>query len=870
MLKDQRYRRTAECSKWSKILEERHDKIPVYDAEVLKGSSVSALAVAKNGFDSPLIVHDPPSTFGMRIPQMQSLSEVSDIIGGDHPVKLIDVGSQTQIEGHTLREFATFLSGYSSTAHKTLNMITLEFSSTPLSAKVAAPERSRGDYPSVQKYCLSGMAGSYTDFHVDFGGTSVWYHVLSGRKRFLFAPPTLQFLGDLLQSRAADGKPQLFRLDLLPGQTLIIPGAWIHAVYTPEDSLVVGGNFLTSSKIIRQLQVAQVEQQTRVGKQFRFPYYKEINFYTLCHLLPLAQMALSAAQTAGSISSIDYESLLEDEDDDMVTAVNQLVTETSVRRQYPYLVRVCEGWLEGGTQTVARNDALRLTSIGKTAIQDYKAQGRCGSIKEVRDICHEWWVLLEQMAVLRSDAEEQVHIQRIRNCHKDCIDFLNASFVCGGLRGSCNEWEEEALREISLTDAYQFGSANANSQDTLSPQSSSKSPERFSESPEHLIGAPTLVETQWVQCAACLKWRVLADGIDPSNLPEDWVCQDNTWDAKYKACSVPEEQETAAESDLVSAPVPVQQEAPPVEKLTFSLGALRRAKEQQFNDRDEDSNIKTEEGSSSGIPEGGQKRKLHLTLAPKAKKLPEQDSYKVQYEPLVATTTAGTDAGRTRGKKLSRSFLEEITDVEVNDDGSEAENGPEFVDGAAADEYEAPEVDVAEEDFEVSSESSGDGISSGSDNEYAEDEGLDDDGMQILHVDGALDESPSEPRAKRRRVSTSKVVPSKLPHAPAPVNGVFNVAKFTGPSSAEAAPISSSQAGMPSLASLVGAATMSSQRSIQPMSSANRAVPVAAPASRGIGSSSGMSSAKSVGQVSAHQRQPPSRAQLMKLLNKKR
>ena len=32
--------------------------------------------------------------------------------------------------------------------------------------------------PLVQKYCLMGVEDSYTDFHVDFGGTSVWYHVL--------------------------------------------------------------------------------------------------------------------------------------------------------------------------------------------------------------------------------------------------------------------------------------------------------------------------------------------------------------------------------------------------------------------------------------------------------------------------------------------------------------------------------------------------------------------------------------------------------------------------------------------------------------------------------------------------------------------
>ena len=32
--------------------------------------------------------------------------------------------------------------------------------------------------PNVSKYCLVGVENSYTDFHIDFGGTSVWYHVL--------------------------------------------------------------------------------------------------------------------------------------------------------------------------------------------------------------------------------------------------------------------------------------------------------------------------------------------------------------------------------------------------------------------------------------------------------------------------------------------------------------------------------------------------------------------------------------------------------------------------------------------------------------------------------------------------------------------
>ena len=37
-------------------------------------------------------------------------------------------------------------------------------------------------YPKVQKYCLMTVAGCYTDFHIDFGGTSVWYHIVRGQK----------------------------------------------------------------------------------------------------------------------------------------------------------------------------------------------------------------------------------------------------------------------------------------------------------------------------------------------------------------------------------------------------------------------------------------------------------------------------------------------------------------------------------------------------------------------------------------------------------------------------------------------------------------------------------------------------------------
>jgi hypothetical protein len=38
------------------------------------------------------------------------------------------------------------------------------------------------------------------------------------------------------------------------GETMLIPTGWIHAVLTPVDSLVFGGNFLHSLNISMQLQ----------------------------------------------------------------------------------------------------------------------------------------------------------------------------------------------------------------------------------------------------------------------------------------------------------------------------------------------------------------------------------------------------------------------------------------------------------------------------------------------------------------------------------------------------------------------------------------------------------------------------------------
>jgi len=55
------------------------------------------------------------------------------------------------------------------------------------------------------------------------------------------------------------------RVWLQAGNTFFIPSGWIHAVFTPQDSLVFGGNFLHSYAMSRQIQIARVENATHVS-----------------------------------------------------------------------------------------------------------------------------------------------------------------------------------------------------------------------------------------------------------------------------------------------------------------------------------------------------------------------------------------------------------------------------------------------------------------------------------------------------------------------------------------------------------------------------------------------------------------------------
>jgi hypothetical protein len=100
---------------------------------------------------------------GISVPASSiSLHEIVSQIGADYPIKVIEVGTQNELSGWSLGDYVGYLT-HRSKDHKILNLISLEFSKTPLASWIHSPQivrkidwinllwpidrRSRGDFP---------------------------------------------------------------------------------------------------------------------------------------------------------------------------------------------------------------------------------------------------------------------------------------------------------------------------------------------------------------------------------------------------------------------------------------------------------------------------------------------------------------------------------------------------------------------------------------------------------------------------------------------------------------------------------------------------------------------------------------------------
>ncbi|KAJ1673386.1 JmjC domain-containing histone demethylation protein 1, partial [Spiromyces aspiralis] len=113
----------------------------------------------------------------------------------------------------------------------------------------------------------------------------VFYHVLSGEKIFYFIPPTPTNMRkyekwckspDQHSTFFGDEVRHCYKAVVKPGNTMFIPAGWIHAVYTPKDAVVVGGNYLMLSTFDKHLQVYDIEARCKVPERYQLPHFLEL------------------------------------------------------------------------------------------------------------------------------------------------------------------------------------------------------------------------------------------------------------------------------------------------------------------------------------------------------------------------------------------------------------------------------------------------------------------------------------------------------------------------------------------------------------------------------------------------------------------
>lgn len=265
------------------------------------------------------VFDDGQDKLGMIVPQGLTVRHVSNIVGPDEPLEVIDVKTQGTEGKWNLAKFADY---YEADGEKAVrNVISLEVSHTKLGKLLQRPkvvrqidlqdsvwpaeESAKGNYPKVQYYCLMSVADSFTDFHIDFGGSSVYYHILRGRKTFFFIPPKpshLKAYEDWNNSPEQNftwlpsKTKECYRVDLYEGDTMLIPSGWIHAVWTPTNSLVIGGNFLTRLHYSTQFRIVDIEKANKTPLKFRYPQFQKVMWYAVIKYLEADPLPADVAQ----------------------------------------------------------------------------------------------------------------------------------------------------------------------------------------------------------------------------------------------------------------------------------------------------------------------------------------------------------------------------------------------------------------------------------------------------------------------------------------------------------------------------------------------------------------------------------------------
>lgn len=84
----------------------------------------------------------------------------------------------------------------------------------------------------------------------------------------------------------------------------MIPTGWIHAVFTPQDTLVFGGNFMHGFNIDGQLRIAALERRLRVPLPYRFPFFESLMWHAAAKYTAALKPLLDDNAPGGTAGSL--------------------------------------------------------------------------------------------------------------------------------------------------------------------------------------------------------------------------------------------------------------------------------------------------------------------------------------------------------------------------------------------------------------------------------------------------------------------------------------------------------------------------------------------------------------------------------------
>uniref|UniRef100_A0AAQ4PM10 PHD finger protein 2 n=1 Tax=Gasterosteus aculeatus aculeatus TaxID=481459 RepID=A0AAQ4PM10_GASAC len=513
------------------IKELRSRTFPSADDVVVKlsGGQLTVDYLEEGGFNEPILVQKKDG-LGMSMPAPTFyISDVENYVGPDVGVDVVDVTKQTDCK-MKLKEFVDYY--YSTNRKKVLNVINLEFSDTRMNSIVESPQIVRRlswaeNYwpndallgkPKVTKYCLICVKDSYTDFHIECGGASVWYHVLKGEKIFFLIKPTSANLSLYERWRSSSNHSEMFFADqvdkcykctLKQGQTLFIPSGWINAILTPVDCLAFSGHFVHNLSVEMQMRAYEIERRLKVRTLNPFSNFETACWYVGRHYLerfkglhkankqPAPYLVHGAKIINGAFRAwTKKQALLEHEDElpenmkpsQLIKDLAKEIRLSEVCSPKPSLSSplLCQN-LHFKTEVHAHN-----TSIDRRRRSAKRRSDQTGSVgcKCLRVSCPLCCPLSRKKPSADSSDEETLHIDteakpeaKTRNAKvkkkggsaAGILDLLQASKQVGGIDYSANS---QPPASPSTQEAIQgmLSMANLSSSDSLQPPWSSSQP----------------------------------------------------------------------------------------------------------------------------------------------------------------------------------------------------------------------------------------------------------------------------------------------------------------------------------------------------------------------------------------------------------